>query len=204
MIILEDRLIFVHIQKTGGTAINRALGTEDHPKEKHRTASELKSLYGATAWDESYKFAFVRNPWDRLVSWWSMIDGQRAHIENTGQANIFFKYVLENATTFEEFICNCQNEINDTDGIKCIFRNQIDYLTDDNEKMIVDFIGRFENLSTDFATVTTKIYGTPKNLPIVNSSHHAAYQSYYTHHTQQLVADAYARDIKAFGYTFAS
>ena len=202
MIIHEDRLIFVHIQKTGGTAINRALGSVDNPSEKHRTARELIVLYGADVWDSSYKFAFVRNPWDRLVSWWSMIDGQREHVTSTGIGNTFFKYILQNAATFEEFICKCHAEIKDTDGVKSILKNQIEYLTDENGKLMVDYIGRFETLSADFSAVTNKIYGYPKNLDKINTSIHGIYQSYYTPKTRQLVQDAYYRDLAYFGYKF--
>jgi len=200
--VIDKSLIFVHIQKTGGMAISRALGGEDNPPEKHRTARELYKIYGAEAWTNSYKFAFVRNPWDRLVSWWSMIDSHRASYVTTGAANSFFRYVLENATTFEEFVSNCTHNVYDSDGIKNILKNQIDYLTDVNGQIMVDYIGRFENLAEDFSVVTTKIYGHPISLPRVNVSNHEPYQTYYTPKTRQLVERAYVRDLKHFGYRF--
>jgi hypothetical protein len=202
VILREDHLIFVHIQKTGGTAINFALGVEDNPPEKHRTAAELKLLYGSDVWEKTFKFAFVRNPWDRLVSWWSMIDGQRENFKRTGAANLFFRYILENATSFEEFLVNCQDAISDHDGLKSIFRNQIDYLVDDSGKVMVDFIGRFENLSEDFATITQKIYGYPKTLSVMNTSVHHHYRDYYNDQTRILVETAYQRDLEVFGYQF--
>jgi hypothetical protein len=202
MLLREDRLIFVHIQKTGGTSINRALGSVDNPIEKHRTASELRLMYGENAWAESYKFSFVRNPWDRLVSWWSMIDGNRAHIDLATTPNRFFKYVLQNAFSFEEFICNCHEEISDGDGVKGIFRNQIDYLTDSDGYLMVDFVGRFENLAEDFATVSQHVYGQTKPLPHSNKSQHGVYQNYYSQHTRTIVEEAYRADILHFGYQF--
>jgi hypothetical protein len=202
MILHDDNLVFVHIQKTGGTAVSFALGVEDNLPEKHRTAMELKLLYGSEAWDKSFKFAFVRNPWDRLVSWWSMIDGHRDNFKRTGSANLFFRYVLEHANSFEEFLLNCQNVISDNDGVKSIFKNQIDYLTDDNGNIMVDFIGRFENLSHDFSIVTQKIYGHPKILPVINRSVHNHYRDYYDDHTRLLVENAYQRDLEVFGYQF--
>jgi Sulfotransferase family len=202
VIIPRDNLIFVHIQKTGGTAINRALGVNDSPGEKHRTSQELHQLYGSEAWERSFKFSFVRNPWDRLVSWWSMINAGRGAYEAHGVSNGFFRYVLDNATTFDEFLANCTDEIEDVDGKKCIFKNQLDYLTDQDGTIMVDFIGRFESLVQDFSFITTKVYGVAKPLPVVNASEHEPYQAYYTPQTRKLVQDAYGRDLAHFGFTF--
>ena len=69
VIIHSKRLIFVHIQKTGGNAIITALGESLNYPEKHLLASDLRQLYGADVWDSYFKFAFARNPWSRLVSW---------------------------------------------------------------------------------------------------------------------------------------
>jgi hypothetical protein len=53
--------IFVHIPKTAGTSMCEALGL---PETTHDTAVDLKRTLGAR-YDELYRFAFVRNPWDR-------------------------------------------------------------------------------------------------------------------------------------------
>ena len=59
------RCIFVHIPRTGGTSVQRFFGThwQDH-KDISRYAEELEPQTFASY----YKFALVRNPWDRLVS----------------------------------------------------------------------------------------------------------------------------------------
>ncbi len=202
MIDRDLKLIFVHIQKTGGMAISRALGGIDHPPEKHRTALELRAIYGEAVWNQCVKFAFVRNPWDRLVSWWSMIDGRRDQIKVNQSGNAFFNYVLENATSFEEFLFNCQDEIHDKDGHKWIFRNQLDYLLDERGELMVNFIGRFETLEDDFKTFTSRHLNRTYSISKINTSNHSRYQTYYTPETRLLVANAYKKDIVAFGYTF--
>src|SRR5687768_13300689 len=55
---------FVHINKTGGTSIEKALGLPF----QHRTAVEIRRLIGAKEWDRRFSFAFVRNPWDKVAS----------------------------------------------------------------------------------------------------------------------------------------
>ncbi len=195
-------LIFVHIQKTGGSSISHALKQPHHPPHKHWFAPELRELVGVEAWDRATKFTFVRNPWDRLVSWWSMIDRARVMQRPGIKMNNFFTYVLGNASTFEEFILKCPEDIQDLDGRKCVFRNQLDYVMDDAGNLMVDFIGKFENLQDDFNKLT-EISGLPASvLERRNPSVHKPYQDYYSATTRDAVEQAYQKDIAHFGYRF--
>ena len=176
----DHRWIFVHIQKTGGDSVRTALGVELNDAHKHRTPLELRAIYGDAAWADAYKFAFVRDPWDRLVSWWSIIDGLRPRFEAGKSLNAFQHYVLDRAKTFEEFLTKCHKEIADHDGRKHIYRNQIDYLTDQSGEVIVDFVGRFERLQEDMDQVTRRLGLGRIALPRINRSEHKSYRAYYT------------------------
>ncbi|HVA17270.1 MAG TPA: sulfotransferase family 2 domain-containing protein [Candidatus Dormibacteraeota bacterium] len=201
MIFHDKRVIFIHIQKTAGNAISAALGQDPDCPTKHFSASELRELYGSKIWDAYFKFAFVRNPWDRLVSWWSMINAARPLL-SSGRLNKFHSFVLERATTFEEFLLNCDQEIADNDGRKWIYRNQIDYITDASDQLIVDFVGKFETLEADFAAIAKKMMGVSIQLPRTNQTIHERYVSYFTEPLANIVAERYRRDIDAFGYRF--
>lgn len=194
--------IFIHIQRTGGNAVRAALGLEDNPPDKHFLARELRAACGEARWNSCFKFAFVRNPWARLVSWWSLIDNKRDDTGKEPAPNRFFGYVTAQAHSFEEFLANCTDEIVDNDGRKYIFRNQVDYLTNDNGRLIVDFVGRFERLQTDFDRVTTRLGLPHTELPTTNGSRHAHYTEYYTPAMAEKVRQLYFRDIKTFGYQF--
>lgn len=196
------RTIFVHIQKTGGESVRAAFGQPRNSPDKHRTATELRSRYGDAIWADYFKFGIVRNPWDRLVSWWSMIDGMRARFEAGAKLNAFQTYILSNAGTFDEFVLKCDQEILDADGAKWVFRNQRDYLADDSGALIVDFVARFETLAADFSFVSRRALTPPSPLPHANISRHAAYVTYYTQELADLVRERFAKDIAAFGYEF--
>ncbi|MGP8230532.1 MAG: sulfotransferase family 2 domain-containing protein [Steroidobacteraceae bacterium] len=107
MISHDLRCILVHIQKTGGMSIRRALNMQLWDPHQHRFASEVRTLYGPEVWQHYFKFGFVRNSWDRLVSWWEMI---RRNVAEGRPMNGFQRYVTSNAATFEEFIRNCGAE----------------------------------------------------------------------------------------------
>lgn len=201
MISADRSWIFVHIQKTGGNAVRAALGVELDDAHKHFLARELREVYGEATWRRSFKFAFVRNPWDRLVSWWSMIDGQRQQF-GAVPSNKFTAYVLQRARTFEEFIAGCTDEIEDQDGRKHIFRNQIDYLADESGAIVVDFVGRFECLQCGFDEVAARLGRKAAVLPRINASRHRPYIEYYTPAMAEKISRLYARDIAAFGYRF--
>lgn len=202
MIDHERRLIFVHIQKTGGDSVCTALGKEPNCPEKHMRAAELRNLYGAAAWDGYFKFSFVRNPWDRLVSWWANIDSKREAFERGARLNRFQAYVLGRAKNFGEFLTDCGDEIDDIDGRKWVYRNQRDYLCDAQGTTIVDFVGRFETLTADFADAIARSGAAPVPLPHVNQSPRRPYRDYYDADTRALVAARFERDIATFGYSF--
>jgi hypothetical protein len=193
------RCILVHVQKTGGMSIRQALNMQQWDPHQHRFASELQLLYGPELWQRYFKFGFVRNPWDRLVSWWEMI---RRNVAEGRPMNGFQRYVLGNAATFEDFIRNCGDEYRDRDGSKWIYRNQVEYLTDSDGTLLVDFVGRFENLPADFGFVAARLGLKSTLIPHVNRSTRRLYAEYYSDELRAIVAHRYARDIAAFGYEF--
>ncbi len=201
MIIDELKLVFVHIQKTGGNSISKALGQSTGHSTKHFTAAQLRSLAGEDAWNAYFKFAFVRNPWDRLVSWWSMIDRHRPRHEAGEKLNAFQTLVLTRAKTFADFV-RLKDCVVDPDGRKSVHFNQIDYLTDAEGEIIVDFVGRFEHLGRDLDTALSGRLGRRIDLPHLNASSRGDYRKFYSPDLAEEVARIYERDIRAFGYRF--
>ena len=66
----------------------------------------------------------------------------------------------------------------------------------------VDFVGRTETFADDLAHVERRLGGEPVHVPHRNKSPHGSYRDYYTDATRAKVAEVYARDLEAFGYTF--
>jgi hypothetical protein len=77
------------------------------------------------------------------------------------------------------------------------------FVTDPDGRLMVDFIGRFENLHNDFNRLCLTIGIAPMELLHAKTQRpHADYRSYYTDETREKVARHWKRDIEAFGYDF--
>jgi chondroitin 4-sulfotransferase 11 len=190
------RCIFVHIQKTGGSSIEDLLRANDpgigsslYEGRRHMFARDIRPLVEPAKWARYFKFAFVRNPWDRLVSWYSMIAQAR-------ETNRFGMYVREVAPSFDAFVNHATTGM----GERTTW-NQLDYVSDAGAAMLVDFVGRYETLQADIAYLKQRL-GLGHDLPHTNRSTHDAYRQYYTSETRDIVARRFARDIEHFGYRF--
>lgn len=216
MLISENKkYIFIHNQKAAGVSMKNYLfdnvADTEYLLPNHAYASDGIQKVGLDNWEKYYTFGFVRNPWERLVSWYVMVtkgsesEGSQTKNEWTPN-NDLWKYVDENSSNFEEFILNCtDNIVENREGFlykKSFTRNQLDYFTDDSGNIAVDFIGRFENLQTDFEKVLEHLNFPKSELSWTNKTNRSDFREYYTRETREIVAERFSKDIKHFGYTF--
>jgi hypothetical protein len=147
-------------------------------------------------WKDYFKFAIVRNPWDRLLSCWkNKIEMPWRESERAYYYKVLGLDLLKDIT-FAEFI----RRLNDD---KLLYADkhwaQLHSLIDLDS---IDFIGRLENLQEDFNTICDKIGIPQQQLPHENKSEHKHYTEYYDEETKQIIAEKYAKDIEMFGYKF--
>jgi Sulfotransferase family len=154
-----------------------------------------------------FTFAFVRNPWDRLVSCYrdkirGEVDGFTSFTIRPGVANCLARFdAFVAGMSFEDFV-RAVASIDDAAADEH-FRSQCAFVTDAGGALAVDFVGRYERLAEDFGHVARVINLPPIELPRLQAARTmAAYASFYSAEAQRLVAHRYARDIEMFGYTF--
>lgn len=216
----SHRIAFVHVQKTGGSSIEqvlrRAFPDLEQFKAKHAFLSAgYSELPEPQDW---FKFAFVRNPWDRLVSWYTMIDQatrirwietlwngrNRKHYRQV-RRNPLWRQAVELAGDFPGFVRNCTAPVQMEPGVHYSFAyNQVDYLSDASGRLLVDFVGRFENWTEDARELSRRLGIQVDDWPRRNSSRHRHYADYYDPDTAAIVAARFTRDIEAFGYRLES
>lgn len=206
LISYHKKFLFVHIFKTAGTSITDSLArfcyrpdstrpsnwmaffstnwTKIHrkPIKKHATATEIRDSLDREIFNSVFKFTFVRNPWDWQVSLYHYIleNPENHGYEETMKMGSFRNFVFSREKlTFTQTSC----------------------LVDESGNLLVDFVGKFENLDQDFQSICHKV-GISASLPHINKSKRTDYQDYYDAETRDLTARLYAEDIERFGYTF--
>lgn len=221
MISKLDNCLFVHIPKAAGQSIESVFlqraglkwqeraefllkpniePTLGPPRLAHLTASEYTHL-GYLRDDEFnklFRFSFVRNPWQRILSEYLY----------RGYSCSFKQFLLS------QFPKPSDDNYQTGDDLYRHVIPQAEFVCDGQGRLLVDFIGRFENIAADFANVSKMITGNELALPHKNKTpskwmHFLQkkprhYRDYYCEKTQQFVANYYAQDIELFGYKFAS
>ena len=147
--------------------------------------------YKGGAYSNYYKFAFVRNPWDRLVSAWSnkVVDSNAFGLECNLRAEL---------QSFEEFVCYIGKL--DLSRSDIHIRPQIHAIDLQN----IDFVGRYESYEEHVRHVFSEL-----QLPLVELSRRnnskgkkRGYREYYTDHLAEKVGDLYSADVEQFNYEF--
>jgi hypothetical protein len=212
---LRYKFLFVHIAKTGGTSIRAALrwyrwkdpyripqflcsriSSFSHHRlgckiPRHAKAIAAYEMLPRDLFNELFKFAFVRNPWDLQVSSYHHIQRERPHLlKGIEDFEAFLRWKLDPARPYQ-YIIDTSIEL------------QSEYLIDLNGNIIVDFIGRYERLEEDFQEACARIGIKAPKLPHRRQAKdRTAYQKYYTDETTELIARHFSRDIKMFDYTY--
>ena len=207
----KHKCIFVEVPKTGSTSVRTILG---RPSKPHLSLSELKKMMencwtrmggekrmsewlylplsrerrreiGGKEFESYFKFGFVRNPWDRVVSLYERTEPLQ----------------MKDKMTFDEFVDWIQYS-----SSTCIHssphRYQLDWFVDGSGNVLADFIGKFERLEEDWSVVAQKL-GINRPLPHTHANPRARhYTDYYTPRTREIIAQKFKVDIDHFGYEF--
>lgn len=205
IISLKHRFIFAAIPKTGTHSVRRALrehlGEEDMEqvglfvqkklpipelarfKHGHLTLAQVRPHLPSGEFESFFKFAFVRNPFDRFVSYCSFITRQQGQFDRDPKA------------VMRHFVVNPPwNHI--------LFQPQADFVTDENGKLLTDELGRVEQMQESYDRIAARIGIPTAPLERANSSRRGDYRQYYDDELAEGVGELYARDLALFGYEF--
>ena len=182
----EKRFVWFRVAKIcTGTIFN-------HMKEKGVTldlAHPYNIHYPLKLYRDYFKFAFVRNPWDRLVSCW----GSKVVDRN------FFKLSdeeYEKMQTFESFV----EYVSGLDIEKCDPHLRLQSRLIDLDH--IDYLGRFETFDDDYPFICRKLGISTDGLEHRNKSSREDFRNYYDHKLRDKVYQIYQRDIQIFGYQY--
>lgn len=184
----NGKFIFVHINKTAGTSLTKALNL---PVKRHLTVKEIIDIVGEKEFYAAFKFTVVRNPWSKVVS----------HYKFRVKSNQTM--MKDNPISFKNWVSLTYGQNKDSyyyDKPK-MFQPQLEWLKDYNGKIAVDKIIKFENLSSEFAEIAL-ILGTEHSLPHLNKTDQDSYINYYDEESKNIISEWFREDIEYFNYKF--
>ncbi len=182
----RGRIVFIHINKTAGTSVERAL----HLRSERKTALQKREEMGRERFERAFKFAFVRNPWDKVLSHYHY----RLRTNRTGLA--------DTGLDFRAWVLKAYGERDPRwhDDPRMFMAQRL-WLDDEAGRCLVDFVGRFERLEQDFSEACRRM-GVQARLPHVKVTRHAPYRDAYDAETRALIARIFAADLEAFDFEF--
>lgn len=160
---------------------------ENFPSSGILNNTEIKNKAN-NKFNKMFKFSLVRNPWARVVSLYFRREGLQ----------------LSEKISFIEF-CEKIKYASDTCKQPSLHKNQLDWLTDENGNVMVDYIGKLEEFDKVIENVYSKTDGRVKlnNTPLnVNQKSPKDYKKMYNDYTKKLIEEKFNKDINYFNYNF--
>jgi hypothetical protein len=201
----EHRFIFAAIPKTGTHAVRQALREHMGPNDLeqvrlfvqrqfpiaelarighgHLSLEQVRPYLRPEEWSSYFKFAFVRNPFDRFVSYCAFITRAEGHFQRQPQ-DVMRHYLQQQPLGH------------------ILFQPQHSFVTAPDGHLLTDYLGRVEQMQQSYDEIAARIGIPARPLEKINTSSRRNYRDYYNQELIDGVAKLYARDLELFGYEF--
>ena len=197
----HHKFLFVHLSRTGGTSLINLLFRHCQDLRpitpQHSSYLRAQEVLGAEL-ASFYTFAVVRNPWDRLHSWFALLSRQAGQAPEA-IADPAHRYWQG----FDSFLALWLDKQRDHAGRLVPELSQSAQLSNADGALAVDHIARFENYAAEIHALCERFGWQIDALTRANvGPKREHYRHYYTAFGAQLVADRLSEDIAQFGYDF--
>lgn len=192
--------IFIHIYKCGGTSLREILKNDItfNILKSHSTALEVKKyFYEKKVFDyfnNSFIFSFIRNPFEWTVSLFNFIKYNVEH-ENYNEIkeydfDDFCKWIVKAIAIKKQ----------NTNGT---YNTLTEFLYDNENNLLVDFVGRIENYEHDIKQIAKIINIDINEIPKLNKNKiQSDYKLYYNPDTKTIIEKLFKKDLENFNYSF--
>ncbi|WP_294121894.1 sulfotransferase family 2 domain-containing protein [Sphingomonas sp.] len=199
------KFIFVAIPKTGTHSVRRALREHMGPSDLeqvglfvqkrfpipalaqlqhgHLSLQQIRPYLRPEEWQSFFKFAFVRNPFDRFISYCAFMTREQGDFDQDPK-NVM-RHMIANPPTGH-----------------LLFQPQHSFITGEDGQLLTDQVGRVEAMQQSYDEIASRIGIPTAQLDRVNSSNRRDYREYYDPPLIEAVTKLYARDLELFGYEF--
>ncbi len=179
------KTVFIHINKCGGSSVESALHI---PIKIHDTAQQRRRRLGQH-WDGKFKFSFVRHPYEKVVSHYH-------YRIKTDQTRLGTSPISLN-----DWVRLAYGERDPRYYDKpLMFAPSLDWLTDPNGDLMVDYVGKLETMRQNWAIIQKRL-GKHTPLPRKNATPQRAPATELLDQTSiDIINMRFAKDFRAFGY----
>jgi hypothetical protein len=186
----DPKFVFLHLPKNAGSSVTKALARYIGVQREELRYGQNKFIYARNLHNfisdpESYYiFSVIRNPWDRVVSYFHYLQQIRQPPHNLGK-DIKFKDWVKGK------------------GFKGL-QTQMSQLSDQfpcNISTSINYVARLESLSEDWSSICQGM-GIECELMHDKKSSHRDYTDYYDDETKDIVYRNYKDDVDCLSYYF--
>ena len=151
---------------------------------RHVPARTARRLLGEAVWQRAVKFAFVRNPWDWVLSNYAYRNRSRP----------IDRMDVEQVLWVRDHVSRRQ--------LSVPYRTQHAFLCDEDGKVRLDYVGRYETLDRDFSELAARlaIDGQLEHLNQNDERPRTNFEAFYTDEAFRMVGELWAVDVESFGY----
>jgi len=184
----EKKLVWFRVPKVGTRTIIKILKSASVSLDAEHP---YNCYYPPRLYRDYFKFAFVRNPWDRLLSCW-LDKVVKLNLYNFSEAE---RKSMQEFDNFIDYICKL--DLNSCDGHLRLQSGLIDLNN-------IKFIGRYETFENDIYAICAILKIDLNEIPKLNFTirEKNSYRDYYSQNSKEKILNAYAKDIQIFGYQF--
>jgi len=204
----DSNVLFITNPTVAGAAIENR--KEIGGNKGHHNIYYFKQRLTDDEFQNAFKFAFVRNPFDRMIA--AFLRGEirckSFTLKETQKALVdWFREVPKNShrSFADKDLRDKLNVKNHVGGVGIMsFAPQWYYLCDEDGSIPLDFIGYFENKDVDWGKVCKVLNIEYKKLPLVNINKRydqLLYRDYYVQETEDFIREIYKKDFELFGYS---
>ena len=191
ILIEKNKAIFFYIPKVASTSLLKVFSTIAYGKEMQLHDVPKLKEHELRMYQDYYKFAIVRNPYDRLLS---------CYHDKILLGGINFGKDTNSFSDFAVRVCSIPDKHSNIH-----FKSQHKFITNREGSLWTDYVGKFENLDQEYDKICRELgVQSPPNLRQHNKSKRSKpdYRQYYDEQTKRLVTKRYQKDLRLFDYKF--